>query len=116
MDRDSNISKYVEFLLKEGFKSHRYVKEYYVLFQGIKLYFDFYLPELRVLIEVQGEQHYKFNKFFHKNEASFLDQKYRDSLKNQWANTNNFKLLQFSYKEIPKLSVKSFRQKIIDIL
>ena len=116
MTRDSNLSKYVESLIKISFKTYRYKKELYVLFQGIQLYFDFYLPELGILIEVQGQQHYKFNKFFHRNNDVFLDQKYRDTLKSQWAAEKNLKLIQFSYTEIPKLTPEIFRQKLISII
>ena len=41
---------------------------------------DCYNESLRLAVEYQGEQHYKFIPYFHKNREAFLNQKYRDEL------------------------------------
>ena len=45
------------------------------------LSFDFYDETIDTIIEVQGEQHYKYNKFFHRNEGDFDIQIINDKLK-----------------------------------
>ena len=43
-----------------------------------RLELDFYSPNLSVAIEVQGEQHQKFVKFFHKNYDTFISSQQDD--------------------------------------
>lgn len=57
----------------------RVVTEYYVNFNNNKLYFDFYVPELGTFFECQGQQHFKFVKFFHGDVGNFKAQKARDN-------------------------------------
>lgn len=45
---------------------------------GQRLELDFYLPELKAAIEVQGEQHFRYIPFFHKNYSQFLKRKKAD--------------------------------------
>ena len=49
------------------------------------LSFDFYDETIDTIIEVQGEQHYKYNKFFHRNEGDFDIQIINDKLKERVA-------------------------------
>ena len=58
-----------------------------------KLYLDFFVPERYVVVEVHGEQHYKYNKFFHKGRADFLYSLNRDTKKAEWCELNDFKLI-----------------------
>ena len=48
---------------------------------GRRLELDFWLPEVKVAIEVQGVQHSKFVPMFHKTEECFRDQVERDDFK-----------------------------------
>lgn len=63
------------------------------------LSYDFYLPKYNMLIEFNGEQHYRFCNDFHKTLQDFEKQKYHDLLKNNYAINNGYKLLTISYKE-----------------
>jgi len=68
-----------------------------------KLRFDFYLPEINILIEYDGEQHYK-PKAFHKcskekAEKSFLELKQNDEIKNKYCIDNNIRLIRIPYTE-----------------
>jgi len=47
----------------------------------INLELDCYNPELRLAVEYNGAQHYKYIPYFHKNNEAFLNQKYRDEMK-----------------------------------
>ena len=77
----------------------RVVKEVYVNFKGIRLFFDFYVKELNIYIEIQGGQHTKFVKHFHGDKEAFLKQKYRDNLKIQYVQENDKCLIRFNYDE-----------------
>jgi hypothetical protein len=77
----------------------RVVKEVYVNFKGTRLFFDFYVKELMVCIEIQGRQHSQFVKHFHGDKEAFLKQKYRDNLKIQYVQENNKCLIRFNYDE-----------------
>lgn len=59
--------------------------------------FDFYLPERNLLIEYDGEQHFKSIDFWGGDENLKKIQK-NDKLKNKMAEDNNFKLLRIDYK------------------
>lgn len=109
----SKCAEKIEKLLKECFPTHRVKKEKYVVYANTQLKFDFYIPELKLLIEVQGEQHYTYSKFFHGNKSKFQAQKYRDSLKTQWAAEQKLNLLTLSEKEIESLTKDLFKNLII---
>jgi hypothetical protein len=48
---------------------------------GYNLELDLYNEELQLAIEVNGDQHYKFIPFFHRNKDAFTKQRYRDEMK-----------------------------------
>jgi hypothetical protein len=63
-----------------------------------ELPFDFYLTEYNVLIEYDGKQHFKPINHFGGHE--YLEKiKHRDSIKNQYCQTNNIPLLRIRYDE-----------------
>ncbi len=64
-----------------------------------RLFADFFVPMKRVMVEVQGEQHYRFNPFFHKDATTFADSLSRDKLKAQWCLVNNIVLIELPYNE-----------------
>ncbi|WP_289146161.1 zinc-ribbon domain-containing protein [uncultured Megamonas sp.] len=63
-----------------------------------ELPFDFYLPNQNVLIEYQGEQHYEFNKHFHKTKEVFEERKLKDRIKKEYAKNSGYTLLEPTYK------------------
>lgn len=77
----------------------RVIREVYVNFKGTRLFFDFYIKELAVYIEVDGKQHFEFVKHFHGDRETFLKQKHRDNLKIQYVQENNKCLIRFNYDE-----------------
>ena len=101
-------------LLKELFPHNRIKAEYYVNYKGKRLFFDFYIRELGVLIEVQGQQHSKFIKHFHGEKEVFLAQKNRDNLKIEYVQENKLlSLIKFNYDEN---ITKSLLQRKINIV
>ena len=73
--------------------------EHYINYKGVKLYFDFFIKNLNIFIEVQGQQHTRFVKHFHQDKEAFLRQKERDNLKIIWAEENDFYLVRINYDE-----------------
>ena len=69
--------------------------------------FDFYFEDKNLLIEFDGEQHFK-PKF---GVDTLLEQNMRDSFKNKWAEENGFRLLRIPYtreNEIEAILEKTF--------
>lgn len=83
-------------LLKELFPVDPVFEEVY-LPGSYGLYADFLLPRRSLLIEVQGEQHYKEVRFFHKDRFKFVDGLRRDKLKKEWADVNQLRLCELRW-------------------
>ena len=66
--------------------------------------FDFLLPQYNLLIEVDGAQHYKFSKLFHKKRQDFLKAQERDRKKNSYALSHNIPLYRIPYFEIENIN------------
>lgn len=91
-------------LLKELFNSYRILEE--VKLPGSTerhkksvLYLDFYIPNIKLAIEVHGQQHYEYSPFFHKSRADFLKSKARDEDKIDWCQLNDIRLITLKYSE-----------------
>lgn len=63
------------------------------------LYLDFYLPLLKMAVEVHGEQHYKFIPFYHNSRISFLKSQKRDNDKQEWCAKNGIKHIVLGHME-----------------
>ena len=64
---------------------------------NFNLELDCYNHELRLAVEYNGIQHYKYTPFFHKNKEHFLNQKYRDDMKRRLCRENNIRLIEVPY-------------------
>ena len=69
---------------------------------------DLFIPNRDLMVEVHGEQHYKFNTFFYKNKLSFYKAKIRDVDKAEWCVINNIRLVIFNYNE----DIDEWRRKV----
>lgn len=76
----SKLEKYLSSKIYSRF-SHLSTRQNYrpEWLDGLEL--DFYIEELRIAAEVQGDQHFSFVEFFHKTKENFEAQKNRDALK-----------------------------------
>ena len=63
------------------------------------LYLDFFIPVIKVGIEVHGKQHYEFTPFFHKHMTDYLLAMNRDDDKANWCELNNIKLIVLKYSD-----------------
>ena len=100
----SSLHKKARSILKEVYPYDRILEE--VSLPGSKterrrstLRADLFIPNRNLIIEVHGEQHYKFNKFFYKDKLSFYRAKARDSEKKEWCQLNDITLVEFNYNE-----------------
>lgn len=67
---------------------------------GTRLQLDFFNATKHIAVEVHGEQHGKFNPFFHNNDRNkFLDQVNRDMKKREWCEINDFELIEIFAEE-----------------
>jgi very-short-patch-repair endonuclease len=62
------------------------------------LFVDFYLPEDNIIIEYDGEQHYKWVKLFQKTYEDYVDQVNRDNCLIRYCKENNIRLLRIPWK------------------
>lgn len=73
------------------------------------LYYDFYIPNLRIAIEYDGEQHFKPIDF--KGEGleiateKFEEQLIRDAIKNNYSKKNGIRLIRIPYWERDNISI-----------
>ena len=58
---------------------------------------DCYEPSLGIACEYNGEQHYKYIPYFHKNKEAFYNSKYRDEMKKQKCKEYGIKLIEVPY-------------------
>ena len=63
------------------------------------LFLDFFIPSFSLGIEVHGQQHYEFCKFFHKTKAGFLTSQKRDFIKQDWCSLNSIDLIVLKYSD-----------------
>lgn len=100
-------------LLHDIFPLHFIAEEVYLPGTKINrhknLYADFYIHSEKLLIEVHGEQHYKYNSFHYTNKLVFYKSRNRDNDKERWCAINNITYLELPYYE----STEQWRERIL---
>ena len=98
-DCKSGIQKTVKNVLHDSWFADVVFEEFPVA--GTRLTFDFFNATRNIAVEVDGNQHYKYNKFFHSNSRqNFLSQLQRDEKKEYFCEINNITLLRILESEI----------------
>ena len=77
---------------------------------SFNLELDCYDRLLKLAVEYNGIQHYKYTPYFHRNKEHFLNQKYRDDMKRRMCERNGVILIEVPYT----IKLKDIRQYIID--
>ncbi len=95
----SKIADSVAALLDEICRHNTIVREHYVNYKGKRLFFDFYVKEINVLIEVQGRQHEEFVEHFHTDRQGFIASRRRDNLKIEYCQENDITLVTINHDE-----------------
>lgn len=73
---------------------------------GTGLRLDFFIPSLRIGIEMQGEQHDSYIPFFHKNKYGFARSQARDDSKSEWCRINDITLIKIYEKDLEKSIIR----------
>ena len=72
------------------------------------LFLDFLIPNMDIAVEVHGQQHYEFSRFFHKTRAGYREAQRRDAIKAEWCEVNDLDLIVLKYSD----SVDQWRSQI----
>lgn len=76
---------------------------------GTRMRLDFVLPQRRICIEVQGQQHAEDNRFFYSDKLEFGKAKQRDKQKKEWCRMNNLLLIELFHDE----TISEWQDKIL---
>lgn len=101
-----------ETLIKEAYPVLKYIKQKTIRYNSQKLVFDFFIPSLDLYIEIQGQQHYSYTSFFHRNKFDFDSQIKRDRLKEEWCEINKYHYLCIGDKKLKKMSAEDLSRLI----
>lgn len=96
--------------LKKYWKNHIVYEEFPVF--GSRLKVDIINATLRIAVEVHGNQHSAYNKFFHgDSRLNYLKSIKRDVAKEKWLSLNKFQLLEVYEDEVKNLNEQFFLDK-----
>jgi very-short-patch-repair endonuclease len=88
-------------LLKEKFQACQILEEVYL--PNESLYLDFFIPSIKLAVEIQGRQHKEFVPYFHgNNKKNFQKSIGRDKRKAEWCLNNSIELIYFESDEDEK--------------
>ena len=103
----SQLEKEVFNILKEQFPYDNILYNW-IIPGGTGNSVDFFIPRQKLIIECDGEQHHKFNKFFHNNYSDFIAQKYRDFSKDLFCSQNQILLIRINHSKELIQKLKEF--------
>jgi hypothetical protein len=75
--------------------------------KGGRLRYDFFIPNYngkKIIVEVNGEQHYLYNKFFYKTRRDWLRARANDRRKISYCLANNITIYLIPYYELEKIN------------
>ena len=67
---------------------------------GGQLPYDIEIPILKIVIEVQGPQHYQYIPYFHGSEENFHYQQRKDDYKRRYAEKHGYQVIYIDYADI----------------
>lgn len=105
--REPRGERKIRLFLQNAHIIHEPQKTFPDLIYNHHLYYDFYVEHdaRKILIEFNGEQHYRFIKQFHCDEKGFETQRNRDSFKIKYAYDNGYELLIIPYTDIEDIDI-----------
>lgn len=67
---------------------------------GYHLYVDYFVPSENLIIEYDGQQHFRYIEFFHKNYETYLEQVKRDQMKDDLIlGQEKYRFIRFNFNE-----------------
>jgi len=111
---DGKSRSQLQFKFKQFFypfwKNHIVYEEFPVY--GTMLKVDILNATKKIAVEIQGNQHESFNKFFHENSRlKYLNSIKRDVKKEEWLEVNGFKFLELYENDLKNLSPQYIEEK-----
>lgn len=100
------LNNHIQFETQKSFPSCRFKDT------GHLARFDFYLPKYNVIIEYDGEQHFKSNKTGWYTKDYFLARAKKDKYKTEWCQENNIHLIRIPYTKYDELSIEMIKELI----
>jgi len=94
----SKFQKNVKDFLVDYWKNDIVFEEFRIV--GTRLSLDFYNANKKIAVEVQGGQHIKYVKHFHKTKLQYLEQLKRDQKKLDFCQFNGIKLVEIYPKDV----------------
>jgi hypothetical protein len=102
-----SVESYVATELKYYlWKKYNSISEYQKIFNpitGFPLYYDVFIPQYKIFIEVHGGQHYSYMQYFHKTKKGYEDSVYRDLIKKEYAEKNGI-YLEIDLRKVKEIS------------
>ena len=96
-------------ILKELFPTSQILEEVPIKLRATQhAFLDFFINQFKIVIEVHGQQHYKFTPLFHSSAQDFVKQKKRDADIIEWCAVNNFTYIELKFDE----SIETWKKKI----
>ena len=87
-------------LLRQTFPTCQILEEVPIRIRRAEtLYLDFFIPLHDLCVEVHGEQHYRFIKFYHKTKLGFAQARKRDKKKVEWCELNSISVVELPFNE-----------------
>lgn len=98
--KPSSLHLDVYSLIREIYPSDILIEEITIpLKRGEKVFGDIYIPSKRKLVEIHGEQHYKYNTFFYSSKLEFLKAQKRDRDKKEWCEINDIQYIELPFNK-----------------
>lgn len=90
----------VKFALRPFWKKEIVYEEFPVI--GTKMTLDLVNMSRKIAVEIQGEQHQAYNKFYHNgNESNWISQLERDMKKKEWCKLNRLRVIEIFPHDMP---------------
>lgn len=96
----SNLHKKIREEIESVYPYDKYIEEFPLPGTKPKLYADFFIPSRKIIIECQGDQHYEYTPFFHKNKYQFYKSQANDRIKREWCEENEIELIEVTENDI----------------
>jgi hypothetical protein len=101
------------------FRTKKFLKEFWFsdlvceefVIPGSRLRIDLINFSKKIAVEVSGQQHENFSKFFHKTRIGFIKSVKRDFQKIKWLEINDIKLVELYDHETLNLNKKEIEEK-----
>lgn len=114
IDNESKAVKKIKKYLDENNINYKQEVKYKTCRDIFELPFDFYLTDYDLLIEYDGEQHFKASGFF--KEENVFNIKRHDRMKDAWCKKNNKDLLRINYKQDPIQILEEYLNENYDVV